>query len=93
MTDFDPRRRYRVYRVVPPHQSARAGAIGQTTVASPPQEIAGCEDYHGIGLMLVTLHEDGEFDGPESIGVMDTGPRQQGNPAVWLINPYARGRS
>jgi hypothetical protein len=52
---------------------------------------AGCETYDGIGLMLVTLREEQEFTGDDRVGILDTGPWEEGKPGTWLVNPHAKG--
>lgn len=75
---YDPLMRYRVYR---------AGRLTGSR-AYEPEEIAGCEDKHGVGTMLVQLHEDGELAG-HAVGLLDTGPWEHGEPGEWIVNPWA----
>lgn len=65
--------RYRIYRL-------RAGDL---------QLIATAENPGHLGLALVTLHADGEFDqADDSVGVLDTAT----DPGHWIVNPFALGR-
>lgn len=66
--------RYRIYRL-------RAGDL---------QLIATTASAQGVGLALVTLHEEGEFSGgDDSIGVLDTA----NDPGNWIVHPFTLGRS
>lgn len=42
----------------------------------------------GIGTALVQLHEDGEFETGESVGVLD---RVEGRLGTWIVNPFTTG--
>lgn len=65
--------RYRIYRL-------RAGDLQLLATAGDPQ---------GVGLGLVTLWEEGEFDGgDDSLGILDTAT----DPGHWIANPWALGR-
>jgi hypothetical protein len=71
------RSRYHLYRL-------RAGELTSLATTDSPA---------GIGVMLCTLHEDGEFDRPDdSVGILDTGARGYDKPGVWLVHPFALGR-
>lgn len=75
--DYVPRgegpERYRLYRL-------RAGDL---------QLLATTGTSQGIGLALVTLHEEGEFaGGDDSIGILDTAT----DPGHWITNPWTLGR-
>jgi hypothetical protein len=80
--DWDPWQRFRPYR------AWREGRLElQRCIAE-----AGCETAEGIGPMLQNLLEDGEFTDQDRVGILDTGPWEHGEPAVWVINPHATGR-
>jgi len=64
--------RYRIYRL-------RAGEL---------QLLATTGTAEGFGLAIKTLHEDGEFVGDDSAGVLDTAT----DPGHWVINPWTLGR-
>lgn len=64
----DERERYRIYRLDPDG--------GRTIVAT-------CGSPEAIGVALVTLAGEGEFDG-RPVGILD------GVDERWLVNPWAR---
>jgi hypothetical protein len=70
-----PEHRYRIYRLPP------AGEL--VLLATTPT--AG-----GIGVALVTLHEEGEWVADEAVGVLDTHGKD--GPGTWLVNPWAGPR-
>lgn len=74
--EWDPRQRYRPYKI------SKDGE--QTWVAC-----AGAETAAGMGTMIVTLKEDGEWEDHEAVGVLDTLRWAAGKPGEWIINPYA----
>lgn len=74
---YDPRHRYRVYRV-----DADGGR----------HEIASTGTKEGIGTTLVTLRAEQEWDDFDRIGVLDTEPRSRGRAGLWIVNPFAKGR-
>jgi len=72
---FDPRQRFRPYRVTDDGDREWIAA-------------AGCETELGIVPMLIQLHADGEYASSDHVGVLDTGPWRRGNPGRWVVNPY-----
>lgn len=64
--------RYRVYRL-------RAGDL---------QLLATSDTAEGMGLALATLHEEGEWVGDDSCGVLDTAT----DPGHWIVSPWTLGR-
>lgn len=74
--DFVPRgegpHRYRIYRL-------RAGDL-ELLATAPLAE--------NMGLALKTLHEEGEFIGDDSVGILDTIE----DPGHWVANPFTLGR-
>lgn len=68
----DPEERYGVYVVVPLPRPTE------------PRQLATCAQ-DGIGVALVTLAAEGEFDGL-SVGVLD------GVTGTWIVNPYGANR-
>lgn len=80
IAEYDARQRFRPYLV------KRNGE--QVWIAA-----AGTPTLEGIGGMLQTLMDDGEYDSRDVVGVLDTGPWQDGEPGRWLINPHGRERS
>lgn len=64
--------RYRIYRL-------RAGELELLATTQTPE---------GVGLTVVTLHEDGEWVGDDSVGVLDTAT----DPGHWVISPWTLGR-
>lgn len=72
--EFDPRQRYRIYRL----------CMGE----KEPELMATCENEEAVGVTLCQLGRDGEFDptnGDCSIGVLDT-LGETGR--KWLIRPW-----
>ena len=49
------------------------------------QNIADCS-ARMIGPTLLTLHEEGQINGDDRLGIRDRLQR------TWIVNPYARGR-
>lgn len=76
---FDPRQRFRPYRIWPTGE--REWIAG-----------AGCETELGVVPMLVQLHADGEFTTLDHVGVLDTAGWRRGNPGRWAINPFPERR-
>ena len=64
--------RYRIYRL-------RSGDL---------QLLATTETAEGVGVGLVALHEDGEWVGDDSVGVLDTAT----DPGHWIVSPWTLGR-
>ena len=64
--------RFRIYRL-------RAGDL---------QLLATVQTAEAIGTALVTLHEDGEWVGDDSVGVLDT----KTDPGHWIVSPWTLGR-
>lgn len=75
--EWDPRQRFRPYRQRAKRQEWLAAA--------------GCPTEDGVGLMLRTLKEDGEYTDRDSVGILDTAPWEHGEPGTWLLNPHATG--
>lgn len=65
--------RFRIYRL-------RAGDLQLLATTDTPQ---------GMGLALSTLHEDGEWEGDDSVGVLDTAT----DPGHWIVSPWTLGRT
>lgn len=65
--------RYRIYRL-------RAGDL---------QLLATTDTSQGMGLALATLHDEGEWVGDDSVGLLDT----LTEPGKWIINPWTLGRT
>jgi len=64
--------RFRIYRL-------RAGDL---------QLLATVQTAEAIGTALVTLHDDGEWVGDDSVGVLDT----KTDPGHWIVSPWTLGR-
>lgn len=64
--------RYRIYRL-------REGEL---------QLVATAPNAGGMGLGLVTLHAEGEFEIDDSVGVLDT----LEDPGHWVVSPFTLGR-
>lgn len=77
--EYDPRQRFRPY------------ARDRSTGMSEWVACAGCPTLEGIGPMLQTLRDDGEYTSADQIGILDTAPWHVGSPGHWLISPYAEG--
>lgn len=77
MAEWDPRQRFRPYRLRGRQQDWLAAA--------------GCPTQDGVGTMLLTLKEDGEFTDNDRVGILDTAAWEEGEAATWLINPHATG--
>lgn len=68
----DGRDRYRIYRL-------RAGDL---------QLLATTQTAEGMGIALAQLHEEHEWVGDDSVGVLDTII----DPGHWVVNPWTLGR-
>lgn len=64
--------RFRIYRL-------RAGEL---------QPVATCPEEAAVGTALVRLHGEREFEGDDSVGVLDTIT----DPGHWIVNPFTLGR-
>jgi len=64
--------RYRIYRV-------RGGEL---------ELVATAQDGPSMGKALVTLHDEHEWVGDDSVGVLDT----LIDPGHWVVNPWTLGR-
>lgn len=64
--------RFRIYRL-------RAGDLQLLASTSTPE---------GMGLALATLHDEGEWVGDDSVGVLDTAT----DPGHWIVSPWTLGR-
>lgn len=71
----DEQNRYRIYRL------RRCRLEVMVTMPTP----------EGIGLALVTLTDEGEFDSYDAVGVLDTHGRRD-IAGTWIVNPYATGQ-
>jgi hypothetical protein len=65
---------------------ARVAAEGQEWVGG-----GGAQTPAGIMLALQMWTDEGMIDpAVDRLGIMDTGPWQDGEPGRWLINPYVK---
>lgn len=64
--------RYRIYRL-------RSGDLQLLATTDSPQ---------AMGLALTTLHDEGEWEGDDSVGVLDTATE----PGHWIVSPWTLGR-
>jgi hypothetical protein len=66
---YMPEERYRIYR-------RRGRTLTQLATAPTAQ---------AMGLAVVTLHEEGEWDDRDRVGVID------GDTRAWVVNPFVSG--
>lgn len=51
--------------------------------------LATCSCREAVGVALVTLAEEGEFENTEGFGVLDS-HGEPNTPGEWLVNPFDR---
>lgn len=54
-----------------------------------PHELAWADEPEAVGLMLETLHAEGDITDNDRVGLLRRDEDEQ--PGTWIINPYAKG--